>query len=426
MRKILLLALFAVLAVPVQARPVHHPADHWVTSWFTSQQIPEPRNALPPAALTDSTLRQAVQVSIGGNVLRVKLSNAFGTEPLHLLGVHIAKALPDGAIDPATDRALTFDSSSDVVIPAGASYLSDPITYPVRPFADLAISIHYGQPPAQETGHPGSRATSYYLPGDHVSDATLPGAQTIDHWYQIGSIQVEAPRKATAVVVLGDSITDGNGSTTNGNNRWTDALAEGLAAGHADMAVLNAGLGGNRLLLDGLGPNALARVDRDILAPPGVTALIVLEGVNDLGTLTREQSVPLAEHEALVKHMIAAYKQIAARAHAHHIKAYIATIMPFASNEYYHPGPETEADRNTVNAWIRTQKEFDGVIDFDKLMRDPEHPDRLAPAYDKGDGLHPSVAGHHAMGMAAAAFLLEHRPHATKPHVRHHHKKKTR
>jgi lysophospholipase L1-like esterase len=412
MRRITLFLFLAVLTVPAQARPAQ--PVHWVASWATSEQIPELRNALPAEALTDSTLRQAVRLSLGGNVLRLKLSNEFGTAPLHLLAVHIAMSLPGGAVDPASDRALSFGDRADVVIPAGASYLSDPVAFAVPPFSDLAITVRYGEAPAQQTSHPGSRTTSYYLPGDHLSDAALPEAKTIDHWFQIASIEVMAPPRASAVVVVGDSITDGRGSTTNGNDRWTDALAHALAARRAGIAVLNAGLGGNRLLNDGLGPNTLARFDRDVLAPPGVKALIVFEGINDLGTLTADHPVPVEEHDALVRRMIAAYGQIAERAHAHGIKAYIATITPFMGTEVYHPDAANEADRNAVNAWIRTQRVFDGVIDFDKLVRDPARPDHLLPAYDTGDKLHLSPAGYRVMGEAAAAFL-----HPAKPHARH-------
>ncbi len=417
------------LTAAAQARPAH-----WVTSWFTSQQIAEPHNMLPPEVMKDATLRQVVRLTIGGAGYRLRISNAFGTEPLHLLSVHVAKPLGGGAIDPATDRALTFSGRPDVIIPAGASYLSDPVMGPVAPFTDLAISIHYDTPPAVETAHPGSRATSYVVPGDHVTDAHLVGALTVDHWYQITSIQVLAAPQAAAVVALGDSITDGHASTTNGNDRWTDFMAQRLAADHKDIAVLNAGLGGNRILHDGLGPNALARIDRDVLAPPGVTAVIVLEGINDLGTLTRDHPVPFAEHERLVTRIIGAFKQIAADAHAHGIKAYIGTIMPFMGNDYYHPDAVSEADRGEINAWIRVQKDYDGVIDFDALTRDPAHPDQLNPAYDSGDHLHPSPVGYRVMGDAAAAAMaaklaavrrhhgVRRRHRIRRRHVRRHHR----
>ena len=415
MRRSWAVVVFALFAAAAQAA-----TPHWVASWFTGQQIVEPENMLPPAALRDSTLRQVVRLSIGGSGYRVVVSNAFGAEPLHLYAVHTAKPAGPGVIDPATDRALTFSGRPDVVIPPGASYVSDPVTAPVAPFADMAITIRYGEPPAVETGHPGSRATSYVVPGDHVADATLDGAATVDHWYQITSVEVMAAPDARAVAAVGDSITDGRGSVTNGNTRWTDFLAQRLAAGRRTRhtAVLNAGFGGNRLLNDIKGPNALARFDRDVLAPPGVASLIVLEGINDIGTLTIDHPVAPEDHDLLVKRMIGAYEQIAARAHAHGLKAYIATVMPFMGTPFYHPDAANEADRTAVNAWIRSQKLFDGVIDFDSLMRDPLRPDRLNPAYDTGDMLHPSPAGYRVMGEAAARMFLPAGKPALRTHVR--------
>ncbi len=376
---------------------------------------------LPPERMSGATLRQVVRLSIPGTAFRVKLSNAFGTEPLHLLAVHVAKPVGPGAIDPATDRALTFSGRSDVVIPAGASYLSDIVPLPLAANSDLAISIQYDAAPQVQTSHPGSRTTSYVLAGNHVADATLPGALTIDHWYQIAAVEVEAPRGATAVVALGDSITDGRGTTTNGNNRWTNIAEQTLIAAGHPVAVLNAGLGGNCILRQCLGPPLLARFDRDVLAAPGVKAVVVLEGINDLGSLTRLRPVPLAEHEQLVSDLIAGYRQIAARAHAHGLKAYIGTVMPFMGNTYYHADALNEADRNAVNAWIRVQKEFDGVIDFDVLLRDPAHPQQLNPAYDAGDFLHSNPAGYRLMGEAVAKVLI-----AGSQPARPHHRGKSR
>jgi len=416
MRKGLTLVLFVLLAGAAGAA-----APHWVASWFAGQQIVEPENMIPPDVLKDSTLRQVVRLSIGGSGLRLVLSNVFGTAPLHLYAVHIAKPAGPGEIDPATDRALTFSGRPDVIIPPGASYLSDPVTMPVAPFSDMAVTIRYGEPPAVETGHPGSRATSYVGAGDQVSAAKLAGALTVDHWYQITSIEVMAAPRSRAVAAVGDSITDGRGSTTNGNDRWTDILAERLAADPRmrGMAVLNAGFGGNRLLNDGKGPSALARFDRDVLAPPGVTDVIVLEGINDVGTLTINAPATPEDHALLVHRMIGAFEQIAARAHAHRLKAYAGTIMPFMGTQFYHPDAANEADRTAVNAWIRGQKLFDGVIDFDLLMRDPLKPDHLNPSYDTGDMLHPGPAGYRAMGEAAAQALLPAARPVLRPHVRH-------
>jgi lysophospholipase L1-like esterase len=219
---------------------------------------------------------------------------------------------------------------------------------------------------------------------------------------------VLAPAEAASIVVLGDSITDGHGATTNGNDRWTDVLAQRLQASPTtrSVGVSNQGIGGNHLLTDGLGPNALARFDRDALAPAGVRWVIIFEGVNDLGGLARTAEVSLEEHNARVKQVIAAYEQIVLRAHAHGLRVYGATITSYVGSDYYHPSPLSEADRQSVNVWIRAAGHFDAVIDFDKVVLDPQHPDRLLPTYDCGDHLHPSPTGYRAMGEAVPVTLF--------------------
>jgi len=398
---------FALLPCFAQNAPA---AAHWVGTWASSQQIPEPANALPPEELRDATLRQIVHLSVGGSELRVHLSNAFGTAPLHVDSVHIARPLSPSSdqIDVTTDKALTFGGSSDVVIPAGAEYISDPVDYPVAALSNLAISFHLAEPPAQQTGHPGSRATSYVVHGNLVSVAKLPNAAKVDHWYQIAGVDVTTPSNPVSIVALGDSITDGHASTTNGNDRWTDDLAKRLQGSPAttQIGVLNQGIGGNHLLVDGLGPNALARFNRDVIAQTGVCYVIVLEGVNDLGGLTRLGEVSPAQHDALVAHIVAAYQQMILRAHAHGIEIIGATITPYTGSDYYHPTARDELDRNAVNAWIRAAGHFDAVVDFDKVMRDPSHPDRLLPGYDSGDHLHPSPAGYRAMANAIPLSLF--------------------
>jgi lysophospholipase L1-like esterase len=381
----------------------------WVATWAPSQQIPEPQNALAPEDMRDMTMRQIVHVSTGGSSLRVHVSNAFGTEPLHFTSVHIARPVSADSprIDPAADRALSFVGAADVTVPAGAEYISDPIDYAVAPLSNLAITFHLDAAPVGETSHPGSRSTSYYVHGDHVSATDLPNAKHVDHWYQISGVDVRASDKAAAIVVLGDSITDGHGTTTNGNDRWTDVFAQRLQASAAtrEVSVLNKGTGGNHLLTDGLGPNALARFDRDVLAQAGAKYLIVFEGVNDLGGLTRLGEVPAAAHADLVHCVEGAYEQIVIRAHAAGLAVFGATITPFVGSEYYHPPATTEADRQAVNDWIRAPGHFDAVIDFDKVMRDPQQPDRMLPAYDE-DHLHPTVAGYKAMGEAVPLVLF--------------------
>jgi len=398
------------LCMAARAQQVAAP-QVWVGTWAASQQIPEPQNALPADALQNATVREIFHLSIGGKTLRVRLSNAFGTAPLHFGSVHIARAVAPGssAIEPTTDTPLTFSGSPDVTVPAGAECLSDPVDFPVTASSNLAVSFYLPTTPVGETSHPGSRQTTYYLHGNQVSAADLMlAAQQVDHWFEISGIDVLAPPGASAVMALGDSITDGHATTTNGNNRWTDVFAERLQANTAtsEIGVLNEGIGGNHLLTDGLGPNALARFDRDVLAQTGVHWLIVLEGINDIGKLSRDGPAPAPEHEALVHQIIAAYEQIIARAHAHGLAVIGGTITPFIGSDYYHPAPENEADRQQVNRWIRTPGHFDAVIDFDKAVRDPAQPDRLLPLYDSGDHLHPSVAGYRAMAEAIPLSLF--------------------
>ena len=399
----LLLALLLIGAAP--------PSEHWVGSWAASQQIPEPQNALPPADLTDATLRQIVRLSTGGKRLRVQLSNAFGTEPLRIGAAHVALAASPASarLVSGSDRALRFDGKEDVIIPAGASYWSDPVELEARPLSSIAISLYLPKAPATQTSHPGSRATSHIARGNQVAAPDLPGAKTVEHWFQIAGIAMASPQDARAIVTLGDSITDGHGATTNGNDRWPDVLAERLQAspGHRMVSVLNHGIGGNQLLADGLGPNALARFDRDVLAQPGVRYVIVLEGINDLGNITRNRTATPEEHDALVRRLIGAYRQIVLRARMHGIKAIGATILPDGTSGFYHPDARNEADRQAVNAWIRAPGNFDAVIDFDALTRDPADPRRLRRDVDSGDGLHPGPGGYRRMGQAIPLELFQ-------------------
>ncbi|CUS45843.1 secreted protein, putative [hydrothermal vent metagenome] len=401
----------SLLCVAAAGSAAPAPRETWLRSWASSQQIPEPNNALPDADLRDATLRQVVRVSAGGPQVRVMLSNAFGTEPLRIDAAHVALSAGGASskIDLASDRVLTFDGAAEVTIPAGASYLSDPVRLPVRALASVAITLHLPDAPARQTSHPGSRATSYIVHGNKVADIELAGAKTVEHWYQIAGVEVMARADGRAIVTLGDSITDGNGSTTNGNDRWPDRLADRLQASPAtrNVSVLNHGIGGGRLLLDGLGPNALARFDRDVLGQAGVRYLIVLEGVNDLGTFTRDAPQTPEAHAALVRRIIGAYRQIVQRARAARIKVIGGTILPYGGNDYYHPDAQNEADRQAINAWIRAPGNFDAVVDFDAVMRDPANPMRMRADVDKGDHLHPGAAGHRAMGDAVPLALFK-------------------
>ncbi len=396
-------ALAMIVAAPATAQ-------HWVGSWATSAIKPNGEQALPAAQATGGTVRQIVRVSIGGRAFRVRFSNAFGSTALRISGAHVALAAGPG--NPATragsDRPLTFSGRSDVAIPPGADWWSDPVAMPLPALADVAISIRFAELPEQQTVHTGARTRSWIAPGDALSDAKFTGATPVERWFQIGGIAVDALRSARAIVTLGDSITDGYGVKPDSNTRWTDGLARRLAAGREtrDVGVLNQGIGGNCVLIECIGPNALARFDRDVLSQPGVRYLILLEGINDLGALTRERPATPDEHRAHVARIIAGYAQIVARARAKGIVAIGGTVMPYIGSDYYHPDAANEADRQAVNAWIRTPGNFDAVIDFDRATRDPAHPDRLLPAYDSGDHLHPSAAGYQAMADAVPLTLF--------------------
>lgn len=378
----------------------------WLPAWGSSQMAPDAANSLPDGALADATLRQVVRPSIGGARVRVRLSNAFGRAPLRIGAATLARSMDNRSarLDVATLRRLAFAGAGGVTIPPGGEWLSDPVALPVAAFGDLAVTVHVLDQPDVQTSHPGSRATSHVAKGDQVRAGDLAGATPTDHWFLLSGIEVESCSAKGAIVALGDSITDGRGSTTNGNDRWTDLLARRLAG---KVAVINQGIGGNRVLLDGLGPNALARLDRDVLALPGVRHLMLLEGINDIGTLAREKPATAEAHRALVTQLTGAYAQIVARARARGISVHGATLLPFRGNDYYHPDAATEADRQAVNAWIRTPGHFDSVIDFDRVMRDPARPDYLNPAFDTGDGLHPNPAGFKAMADAVDLGAFE-------------------
>ena len=376
----------------------------WTGSWASAQLTPEAQGDQDAPDLRDATVRQVVHLSVGGDRLRVRISNVFGSGPLHLAAAHVARALrPDGAaITPGTDRVLSFGGAADATIPAGAEYWSDPVALEAPALSDLAVSLYFDAAPVRLTWHAGSHATSYLAPGDQTAAPDAPDARRFDHWVELSGVDVAAGPGASAVVTLGDSITDGHGSTTNANDRWPDLLAARLQADPAlkRVGVLNAGIGGNRLLLDGFGPNAMARLDRDVLTQSGVRAVIVLEGVNDLGVLTRTSPASAAAHDEMVRQVEAAYGQIIARARGHGLRVIGATITPDTGSDYYHPDAANEADRQRVNDWIRTRAGFDAVVDFDQTVRDPAHPERLLPEYDSGDHLHPSPAGYRAMAMA--------------------------
>lgn len=382
---------------------------HWVASWGSAQMVPGAEHALAPAQWRDATLRQVVRVSLGGERLRVRFSNVFGTGPLAIGGASVALSSRPGrsSIDPASSRPLRFGGAASVTIPAGAEYLSDPVDLPHAAGTDLAVSIHYPAAPRRQTGHPGARATSFIAPGRHLAAAELPQASSFTRWYQLAGIEVEAAPGAHTVVAIGDSITDGYGVAPDTNLRWTDGLAARLRrAGMTGVGVVNAGIGGGRLLRDGLGPNLAARFERDVLDRPGVSHAIVLIGVNDFGNLHRNAGDSPAARAQLLLDMKEALRQSVARAHARGVCVIGATITPYAGSEYYHPKAPNEQDRQAYNDWIRRSGVFDGVIDFDAALRDPARPDHLRKDHDN-DGLHPNMAGYKAMAEAVPLQLLE-------------------
>jgi len=300
------------------------------------------------------------------------------------------------AIKPESDKALTFHGDSSVTIPPGAMIYSDPLDFDLAPLSDLTVTVRLNGVPEAVTTHPGSRTTSYLEPGDAVSAADKPTWVYVDHWYFLSGVDVLAGKSTGAIVTLGDSITDGTKSTTNSNNRWPDELVRRLQANKdtQDVGVLNEGISGNRLIHDRAGQNALARFDRDVLGQNGVRWLVVLEGVNDLGT--RVSAKEHNEQAATADDVISAYEQLIFRAHAHKIRVYGATILPYEGAQYF--TPDGEADRQKVNQWIRTTGHFDGVIDFDAATRDDKSPTHLSQAADSGDHLHPADGGYKIMG----------------------------
>ena len=390
--------------------PSQPPAgERWVASWGSAQLVPEGQNELPAAQWQDASLRQVVRVSLAGRQLRVKVSNVFGTASLVVDAASVARAVQSGRadVDAASLRPLTFGGAAGVTIPAGAEYLSDPVDLPHTAGADLAISLHFAQAPARQTGHPGARATSFLARGNQVAVAAWPQAETFTRWYQIAGVESLAGARAHTVVAIGDSITDGYGVQPDTYARWTDGLATRLrAAGMVDVGVVNAGIGGGRMLRDGLGPNLVSRFERDVLARPGVSHAIVMIGVNDFGVQHRNKEDSPAERTRLVADLEQAYRQLVARAHLQGVCVLGATITPYGGSGYYQPGPENEADRLAYNQWIRTAGVVDGVVDFDAALRDPARPDHLLKSLDN-DGLHPSPAGYQAMADAVPLAQLK-------------------
>jgi lysophospholipase L1-like esterase len=356
-------------------------ATKWVGTWATANQVTEPDNLPPAPGLAHNTLRQVVRVSIGGSKLRLKLSNEYGSSAVAITAVHVAKATSTGGIDTASDKPLTFGGVANVSIRAEMAVTSDPFDFELAPLSSVAITIAFGSQSGDVTGHPGSRTTSTLQSGNQVSAATLSGSTT-DHWYFISGIDVLAPASSAAIAILGDSLTDGRGSTTNLNDRWPDALAKRLQdnAATKGVAVLNLGIGGNAVTRGGLGPTATARFESQILGQAGVKWVIVLEGINDIGGGASADS------------LTSAFQQLIEQSHAKGLLIYGIPLLPFGGSSYDSAGASRTAA--IVNTWIRAAGHFDASFPCDRAVGDGGNPPKLKAAYDSGDQLHLSPAGY--------------------------------
>lgn len=391
----------------------------WIDTWTASVQPVWAADALPlpkgiPDTLADSTVRQFARVSIGGPRVRLVLSNEYGTTPLEIGGVQVAKlAGATTKIDPSTNRKVTFDGQPATVIGPGMRVVSDAVDLPVAALTHLAISLYLPKRTALTTFHWDGRRQAEVTSGNHLADAQIADPQRLDARLFLSAIRVDAPAGTRAVVAIGDSITDGRGATIDVNRRWTDDLAQRLSdkeggAGQG-IAVLNAGISGGRLLSDGMGVSARARFERDVLARPNVRTVIALLGTNDIGW----PGSSFAPHDTpmTAETIIAGYRDLIERAHARGVRIIGGTMAPFEGalertdvHGYYTPAKETV--RQAVNAWIRTSGAFDAVADFDSVLRDPHDPKRLLPAFDVGDHLHPNDAGNAAMAHALTSAML--------------------
>jgi lysophospholipase L1-like esterase len=390
--------------------------EHWVSTWATSPQqprpFPAPRPPAPPTAgaataptppapprppaitgFHNQTLRMIAHTSIGGRRVRIELSNVFGSTPLVIGAAHVAMRDKESAIIAASDRTLQFSGRPTAWIPPGASVISDAVNLDVPASSDLAISIYFPENASTDTMHAVGLHTTYISKdGDTTGATAMADATTSQSFYFLTNVDVAAPPNAAAIVTFGDSITDGAVSTPNTDRSWPSFLARRLAAsGGANIAVLNQGISGNRLLRDGAGVNALARFDRDVLAQPGVKWLMILEGINDIGLSSTSDPVRSDD-------LIAALKQLIERAHEHGIKVIGGTLTPYEGAAYARESGEQV--RMAVNQWIRSPGSFDAVVDFEAATLDPEHPKQFRPGFNNGDHLHPNDAGYEAMANA--------------------------
>ncbi len=398
-------AAMLATALPAEAK--------WVASWTAAPVTPSPAMGPFPAtpAFENRTLRQTLRLSAGGRAVRIRLTNLYGQAPLAIGGARIAIVDAAGRERPGTSRRLTFSGRPRAMIPEGAPFLSDPVDLRVEPGAKVAVTLYLPGATGPCTCHPvGLDRLEISAPGDFSAAPFAPASVEAGRAF-LAAVEVDAPAATRVVAILGDSISDGVGSTSGTDRRWPDLLARRLGPG---WGVANQGISGNRLLNQGAGENALARLDRDVLELPGVDTLILLEGVNDLGVSFGRIEGPLAEvirqrpqDRVDAAALIAAYRQIIARAHASGVRVIGATILPYKGAFYW--TPEGEAARQAVNLFIRTSGEFDGVIDFDAAVRDPADPAAIREGYHSGDHLHGSDAGYRAMAEAIPLGLFRRR-----------------
>jgi lysophospholipase L1-like esterase len=401
--------LFVALSIALCVQPLLAKSDHqqWVGTWASAPLLDahaETADHLVAPGTTGVTLREVVHVSIGGEMLRVRFSNLYGTDPLVIGAAQIAQTLKGAAVVAGSGKPLTFHGQPSVSIPPGALVVSDGVPFKFAPLADLTVSFYLPSPSGPITEHQLGNATSYHAPGNVAANDTLETPTTLTSWEYLNGIDTLASADAGAVITIGDSITDGAKSTVDTNQRWPDELARRLQADpkYRKLAVLNEAISGNKILLDGAGPNVLARFDRDVLAQNGAKYLLILEGINDIGRL---HTVP---DGATAADIISALDQMILRAHAHGIAVIGCTLTPYHGAGYY--TENGEAIRKAVNDWIRTGGAFDGFVDFEAAVRDPNHPDTFLPADDPGDHLHPNDAGYKVMGDAIDLKLFTLKP----------------
>jgi lysophospholipase L1-like esterase len=381
----------------------------WVGTWASSPLLDgKAKNAeelLAVGAQSGATLREVIHVSMGGDMIRVRFSNLYGTSPLAIGAVEIAQTLKGVAIVPGTNKVVTFNGQPSVSIPPGALVVSDPTPFKLAALSDLTVSFFLPNPAGPVTEHQLGNATSYHVTGNVVSSASLESPTTATSWYYLNGVDTLATADAGAVITIGDSITDGAKSTIDTNQRWPDELARRLQADpkYRSLSVLNEGISGNKILLDGAGPSALARFDRDVLAQSGAKYLLILEGINDIGRLHGAPDAGLTAAD-----LISALNQMAVRAHGHGIAVIGCTLTPYHGAGYY--TENGEAIRKAVNEWIRTGGVLDGFVDFEAAVRDPNHPDTFLPTVDPGDHLHPNDTGYKAMGDAIDLKLFTLKP----------------